>query len=269
MKLKKVSISVLAGALPEVTGSVYQNIRNFWAGISLLIEAEDSDRTHKILVDTGTSHNIIARRLKKSGFDPKSIDLIFITRWNLPHAFALPGLLRATSDKVRVIAPGSPVVSKKKIGIGWLFPDDKDFEEIDRPVEVLPGVFSTGPGLSTDSEIYEQAMVIDGDNVGLVIITGCTHAGINQIVEKAVELTGNRKINLIIGGIHYPSSSFNEESIAEDLDKLKQWKIKRIAPCYGTCDKVIEQIAVIFPNEFRWLEQGAKIICEEGELETV
>ncbi|VGO19948.1 MBL fold metallo-hydrolase [Pontiella sulfatireligans] len=73
---------------------------------------------------------------------------------------------------------------------------------------------------------------------GLVILTGCCHAGLINTVEQIKTVTGETSIYAVIGGLHLKAAK--EPRIAATLDALKQWNPDYLIPCHCTGDNVID-----------------------------
>jgi len=77
----------------------------------------------------------------------------------------------------------------------------------------------------------DMAMVIDHPE-GLIIISGCAHAGIINIIDYARKKTGRNKVQAFIGGTHLLTAS--EERMAKTIAALKAYDIEKIIPCHCT-----------------------------------
>ena len=91
----------------------------------------------------------------------------------------------------------------------------------------------------------DQALVMNIKNKGLLILTGCGHAGIINTIKYAKKVTGVRKIYSVIGGFHLSGQGY-EECIAFTITELKRENPRYVVPCIG------------FDIDKRYLE-----ICEE------
>ena len=130
-------------------------------------------------------------------------------------------------------------------------------------IEVTPGLliaenqYTTGEmGLS----IHEQAMVIQTDQ-GLVIITGCAHPGIVEIIEQS-GLMFDEKVRLVLGGFHLGSKSKAEiETILKDFRRLG---VEQVAPCHCAGEGAITKFAEEYGENFIRAGVG-KVIVLFGE----
>jgi len=97
----------------------------------------------------------------------------------------------------------------------------------------------------------DQAIVVNVRNKGLVVITGCGHAGIINTVNYAMQVTGIDKVYAVIGGFHLPADGgIFEESIEPTLNELQKIDPKYIVPCHCTGWKATNKIIDLMPNKF-------------------
>jgi 7,8-dihydropterin-6-yl-methyl-4-(beta-D-ribofuranosyl)aminobenzene 5'-phosphate synthase len=95
----------------------------------------------------------------------------------------------------------------------------------------------------------DQAIVLNIKDKGLVVITGCAHAGIINIIKYAKELSGEDRIYGVIGGMHLTGGVF-EPLISRTIDELEQLKPRFIIPCHCSGLKAVIEIAKNMPNAF-------------------
>jgi 7,8-dihydropterin-6-yl-methyl-4-(beta-D-ribofuranosyl)aminobenzene 5'-phosphate synthase len=178
-----------------------------------------------ILFDTGGDGDILLENMKKLRIDPKGISTVFLSHIHGDHVGGLPAFLRQNS-KVTVYVPSSfPARFKEEI----LY-SGATLEEVREAKEVLPGVFTTG---ELDGGIKEQSLVLRSP-LGLVVITGCAHPGIVNVVRRAKE-TAKDKIHLVLGGFHLDGANpFSIEGIIEIFLKLG---VEKVAPCHCSGDR--------------------------------
>ncbi len=85
-------------------------------------------------------------------------------------------------------------------------------------------------------------MIVNVRNKGLVILTGCGHAGIINTVKNAQRITGIDKILAVIGGFHLSGALF-EPLIDPTIEELKKLDPAIIVPAHCTGWKATHQIA--------------------------
>ncbi|MFL6315826.1 MAG: MBL fold metallo-hydrolase [Nitrososphaeraceae archaeon] len=105
----------------------------------------------------------------------------------------------------------------------------------------------------------DQAIVLNIKDKGLVIITGCAHAGIINIIKYAKELSGENRVYALIGGMHLTGGVF-EPLIPQTIDELEQLKPNFIIPCHCSGLKAVTEIAKNMPNAFIQNSVGTKYI---------
>ncbi len=105
----------------------------------------------------------------------------------------------------------------------------------------------------------DQAIVLNIKDKGLVIITGCAHAGIINIIKYAKELSGEDRIYAVIGGMHLTGGVF-EPLISRTIDELEQLKSNFIIPCHCSGLKALTEISKNMPNAFIQNSVGTKYI---------
>ena len=76
-----------------------------------------------------------------------------------------------------------------------------------------------------DPMLDDLSIVAIVKDKGLIIITGCSHAGIINIVKQTIELTGCKKINAIVGGLHLIEAS--DIQINRTVDELSKLSVER------------------------------------------
>jgi 7,8-dihydropterin-6-yl-methyl-4-(beta-D-ribofuranosyl)aminobenzene 5'-phosphate synthase len=95
----------------------------------------------------------------------------------------------------------------------------------------------------------DQGVVLNVKDKGLVIITGCGHAGLVNTVNYAKELTGEDRIYAIIGGMHLSGGLF-EPIIGKTINELETLKPKIIIPCHCSGLKAVTEISRRMPDAF-------------------
>lgn len=222
-------------------------------GLCLFIETEGKN----ILFDAGYSGAFI-KNAALMGIDLTKLDIAAISHGHNDHTWGLNHLIqfyssRRVSQKPLLLAHPEATVRKrsKDSEIGMLlgkdilraFFDLKLSRKAEKITEKLlwlgeiPRKIEASRSLGTrvlrereeeDFLLDDSALVFDGED-GLVIITGCSHSGICNIVDYALTLTGKNKIADIIGGFHL----LKEED--ENLRKTGEWLAARSPKAVHAC----------------------------------
>jgi 7,8-dihydropterin-6-yl-methyl-4-(beta-D-ribofuranosyl)aminobenzene 5'-phosphate synthase len=228
----KTSSSETMGKAKITLITVYDNykvnpeLKTGW-GFSCLIKIGDKN----ILFDTGADSETLLSNMEKMGIDPKEIDFVFISHLHGDHTGGLSGILKIKPN-LKVYKP----------------------EDFSGPTQIIDGVWTTGP---LGTEIKEQSLIIESKQ-GLIIITGCAHPGIVNIVKKAKEMFPNENVYLVLGGFHlFGASDLELKTIINDFKKLG---VQKVAPCHCSGDKCRE----LFQEEYRenFIENGVGKIIE-------
>jgi len=194
-------------------------LRTAW-GFSCLLRLPEKT----ILFDTGGDSSILLDNMDQLQIDPKEIDIVVLSHIHGDHVGGLGGILNQNSD-VTVYLPASfPQSLKEDVKLYGA-----EVKEIHEPRELFDGVYTTG---ELNGGIKEQSLIVKTDE-GLVIITGCAHPGVVNVVQKAREIAGD-KVYLLLGGFHLGGTSASKiESI---IDSFEQLGVERVAPCHCSGD---------------------------------
>jgi 7,8-dihydropterin-6-yl-methyl-4-(beta-D-ribofuranosyl)aminobenzene 5'-phosphate synthase len=96
----------------------------------------------------------------------------------------------------------------------------------------------------------DQALVANIRHKGLVIITGCGHAGIINTINYAKKLSGINKIYAVLGGFHLTGGDVFEEAIDPTVNELQKADLEYVIPCHCTGWKGINRIIDTMPEKF-------------------
>ena len=110
--------------------------------------------------------------------------------------------------------------------------------------EIEEGKMEADPLIKDD-----QAIILTVKDKGLVVITGCGHAGIINTLNYAKELTGEDRIFSVLGGMHLSGGLF-EPIIPTTLQELEKLKPKFVVPCHCSGLKAMTEIARKMPSAF-------------------
>jgi len=114
-----------------------------------------------------------------------------------------------------------------------------------------------GPeGYVQDPILDDQSIIIKTD-VGLFIILGCSHSGIINILNYAIEKTGEKRIHTVIGGTHL--GLVNEEQREKSIAALREFDIKRIGVSHCTGSDVSMALAREYKDRFFVCNVGAVV----------
>ena len=204
-----------------------------------------------ILFDTGGDSAMLLRNMHTLGIDPRDVDVVVISHIHGDHVGGLAGFL-AENHAVTVYLPQS-------------FPENikdatrdtgAELVEVGGPVEICEHVHSTG---ELGSGIKEQSLVIETAR-GLVVITGCAHPGVVNIVRQAKELVGG-EVHIVLGGFHLGSTSAAE--IATIVEDFQQLGVQKAAPCHCSGDVARHLFEEAYGEDFYPAGVGSRLEVRE------
>ncbi|AFU59902.1 putative beta-lactamase domain-containing protein [Candidatus Nitrososphaera gargensis Ga9.2] len=239
------------------------------------------------LFDTGTSENGVIFNSDLFGIDLLKIDAIVLSHGHFDHFTGLQSVLKRISRPVRLYAHPdaflrrwdifpdgtrliNPVLDEaalkeygsiihKNEGPTGL-PDEKDPRliisgQIPRETSYEKGfppqyAEVEGKGLVHDPLVKDdQALIAKVKGKGLVVVSGCGHAGIINTINYARRLGGTEKIHAVLGGFHL-SGRLQEEAIEPTLKDLQSADPDYIVPCHCTGWKAVNTIIQRMPEKF-------------------
>ncbi|WP_048143364.1 MBL fold metallo-hydrolase [Methanosarcina horonobensis] len=115
----------------------------------------------------------------------------------------------------------------------------------------------------TDPFRDDQGLVIKLKGKGLVVISGCAHAGIINTVEYAKKITGTDKVHAVLGGFHLTGRLF-DPIIQPTIDEMKRIGPDHIVPMHCTGWKAINQFAEEMPEQFLLNTVGTTYVFGES-----
>lgn len=253
-------------------------------GFSALIKVFGPGEEHTVLFDTGLSQTALVHNMRTLKVDTDPIEQIIISHGHVDHT---GGLLEALKEIDKKNMP--VVIHPDGLRRRWiLFPDGQrarlsiiDEEtlvshgarvvktvspylmgndlilatgEIKRQTDFEKGFplsyAESGGKLEPDFETMDdQAIVVNVKGKGLVIVSGCGHAGIVNTVLYSREITGEEKVLGVLGGFHLTGKQF-EPFIDRTVQLIKDLKPRYIVPCHCTGWRAIQTFAQAMYDEY-------------------
>jgi len=222
-----------------------EGLKSDWGFSCLLTGTEKT-----ILFDTGTKSELLLENIEKLNINPKDVEIIVISHNHGDHTGGLLAFLGMNSDVLVYLPPScsaSFIQKVKETGAKVVIPD--------APVEICKGVHLTGP---MGTQIIEQSMIVDTAE-GAVVITGCSHPGIVNIIRKSKAIL-SKEIHLVFGGFHLLRKS--DDELKQIISEFKKLGVKKAGPTHCTGDRAIQMFKQAYGLDFEQMGVGRKLKIE-------
>jgi 7,8-dihydropterin-6-yl-methyl-4-(beta-D-ribofuranosyl)aminobenzene 5'-phosphate synthase len=244
--------------------------------------------TMRILFDTGQGLGII-NNAEILDFDLGRIDKIVLSHGHYDHCSGLPQVLPLSGaidvhlheqgfgrrchrykGTVRDIGIRDPQDRLESLGAHFIF--NKDFVKIAEGIYLsgeIPRITSyekTDPrlvredapeNLLQDQLVDDQTLIIDSGQ-GLILILGCAHAGLINILTHVQQKLPGRPIHTVIGGTHL--SFAGDDQFQATVDALRAFDIQCLAASHCTGLERGAALAQTFGSKFRFAPVGTRIV---------
>src|SRR5260221_12191353 len=275
---------ISAAGMQELTG---EGLCSAHHGLSLAVTAGLGAQERTVLFDAGHDPYALERNVRRMGLDFEKIEAVVLSHGHFDHSEGLLKaieLIRGTRRRHSIplhLHPGVFVRRAVRLPNGDIIPlqevpsraalSDEGYSlvESDRPEELLDGAFflsgeiprqSFERGMANHLRITssgdwepdplvtdERFMVAHVSGKGLVIFTGCSHAGIVNVCRHAQELFPETPFYALVGGLHlvYP----NEDLIDETIEELNKFGFRLIIPGHCTGWRAVHAFASVFGRD--------------------
>ena len=213
-------------------------------GFSCLIEEE-------VLFDTGENGDILLRNAKEMGVEMKKVKKIIISHDHYDHTGGLKSLLQLNKEvKVFLLPDFSKKLKERVLQSGG------EVVENEVPLEIHTDIYTTGKieGVYAGRFMPEQSLVIRKGE-GLVLLTGCSHPGIVNIVERVKEVFPGERFLLVLGGFHLLEKERREVEVV--VNKMRELGVRRVGPTHCSGSEAIQVFKERYGRDFVSLGAGA------------
>ena len=264
-------------------------------GFSALVTVTRGDQTHRLLFDAGVSPDGMVDNMSRFDVPVADVEAVVLSHGHFDHTTGLDGLARALGRPARlpvVLHPGAftrrrlaipgrdpfelPTLTKRSLGTAgfevletetpsFVFSDSVLVTgEVDRTTDYEPGMpfvheAWTGSGWAHDPLVLDdQAMIVDVRGKGLVVLTGCGHAGVVNLVHYARRITGVDRVHAVIGGFHL-NGPFYAAAIPQVVGALAAMDPDVILPAHCTGFAATAALSTAMPDAFILNSVGTRV----------
>lgn len=257
-------------------------------GISILLSAVRGDEKRNILMDVAQDPEALLENFRRMEISPAGIDGIVLTHCHFDHTKGVATILGKIGKKdIPVIAHpdifrlnfiNDPFLRHVGVMAGDTLPDIESNGGMPYltkdALQIMPGLVTTGEverltdfeeaGIDLftiengrvvkDRMLDDISLVAEVGDKGLVVVTGCGHAGIVNIIRHAQKITGTHKVHGVIGGFHLVEAS--GERIRKTVRALKELNPDWIYAGHCTGFNAQAGLAETFKEKFLPLQTG-------------
>jgi 7,8-dihydropterin-6-yl-methyl-4-(beta-D-ribofuranosyl)aminobenzene 5'-phosphate synthase len=262
-------------------------------GLSCLLKVYSNSDEHWVLLDAGMTPTCFLYNAKVLGIDLTRIESVVLSHGHLDHFGGLMAFLgKAKKGIALVLHPDvfrEQRINAPAAGLLQEMPslDETALKETGASIRKARGASTLASGhvlvtgeveRVTDFEKGfpwaeakvngkwvvdpfhdDQGVAVKVKGKGLVVIGGCSHAGIINIVRYAQKLTRTEKVHAVLGGFHLSGKLF-EPIIGPTIEEMKKIGPDMVVPMHCTGWKAINQFALEMPEQFRLNSVGTTYI---------
>jgi len=252
-------------------------------GFSCLIKTIDGSEEHVMLMDVGISGTCLLHNAKLLKIDLSKVEALILSHGHFDHCWGLREILPKVPKGIPVVLHPDAFLPRRinlpALGIQMSLPPPVEnmlkearmeirkiredsilasgrvlvLGEIDRITEFekgMPGAEAEIKGQWVkDPFTDDRGVVLKVKNKGLVVIGGCSHAGIINTVKHAQKATETPKIHAVLGGFHL-TGLMMEPVIGATIGEMKEIGPEYVVPTHCTGWRAINQFAKEMPEQF-------------------
>ena len=265
-------------------------------GLAFWVEVGTGARPYHLLFDTGQTAQVLAHNTRAVKVDWGALEAVVISHGHNDHTGGLLEALQSCGRRIPVVLHPDALLPKLKTvpalrAIGAPY----RWEEVEaagcllptrEPVTLVAGVQTSGevPRTTAFEGPEEFQTLRDGHverdelrddlsvfihlpDAGLVVLTGCAHAGIVNTIRHGLDLTGATRLRAVIGGFHLIRAT--PDRIRQTIEALQALQPELLVPIHCTGERAMVELSKAFGDRLRFAHVGSTIEFSNESLSTL
>ncbi|ABM80148.1 MBL fold metallo-hydrolase [Hyperthermus butylicus] len=219
-----------------VDNNDWDGFRGAW-GIAILVETPKK----LILFDTGPSPTVLRANAEKAGVNLSNIDIVVFSHFHRDHTGGYWAILLDNPGVESYGPPGTPA----------------DNIVLNTTV-IAPGIILLEPLYGPP---WESALAINVSGYGVVLLVGCSHTGVDRLVEEAIDVLGE-PVRFVIGGFHTLGAPIGDNM--RIVSRLRELGVEKAAPIHCSGDIIKRVIGEMYPDMLIEAHVGTVILVDSS-----